>query len=466
MKKYNSFKQIKSAFFNEIPSTWKRFRIKDIVDKKMYYPIGDGDHGAIKPEMYQENGIPYIRVQNLTWHGEITYGGMVYISEEVQFANKKSILLPGDILIAKTGATIGKLGLVPESIPEANTTSSVGKVTIDKIRFDPKFILYCFQTRNLHEQIWLQASQKSAQPGFNIDDLIVFEIVAPTKVEQIKIAKYLDHQTAVIDKLIQQKEKLIELLEDKRQSVINDALTKGFNLNVKMIDSGFDFMGEVPTEWKNIKLKYLLEDCDYSLKTGPFGSQLKASDTIENGDYVVYNQRNVLDNQFAEFKDTITLEKFKSLSGFEVCENDILITSRGTIGKASLVSKVIMKGILHPCLIKIRVNVNLLLREWLLMYINNSSYFLENVKLESNSTTIEVIYSGTLANIIIPIPPITEQLSILKNLNLEIEKYRKLIDGNNLVISKLKEYRQSIISEAVTGKIDVRDWQPNNQRIA
>jgi len=244
-------------------------------------------------------------------------------------------------------------------------------------------------------------------------------------------------------------------------AVINEAVTKGLNPNFKMKDSGIEWLGEVPVQWQIKKLKYLLEHCVNPLKTGPFGSQLKASDTIENGEFVVYNQRNVLDNQFSEFKDKVSKEKFDSLAGFEVLENDILITTRGTIGKAALVSNLTSRGILHPCLIKVRVNRDEILREWLLMYINNSSYFLENVKLESNSTTIEVIYGGTLSNVIIPVPPIENQRRILSELEEIEEKYSDLIQGNLNAITLLKEYRHSIISEAVTGKIDVRNWQSN-----
>ena len=259
---------------------------------------------------------------------------------------------------------------------------------------------------------------------------------------------------------------MIELLKEKRQAVINEAVTKGLNPNAKMKDSGIEWLGEVPEKWGVKKLKYLLEDCEYSLKTGPFGSQIKASDTFEHGEYAVYNQRNVLDNQFTDFKDRISREKFDSLAGFEVFENDILITTRGTIGKAALVSNLNRKGILHPCLIKVRINIDEILREWLLMYINNTSYFLENVKLESNSTTIEVIYGGTLSNIIVPVPPIYEQSKILNSLAEIEESYSNLIQGNLNAITLLKEYRQSIISEAVTGKIDVRDWQPNKKQVA
>ena len=129
-------------FIGDIPDDWELRKLKYLTSPNRYYPIGDGDHGAIKPDMYQEEGIPYFRVQNLTWTGEINYKGMVFISDKVNKENPKSILYPEDILIAKTGATIGKLCVIPEKIKKANTTSSVGKITINRKKYLVRFVLY------------------------------------------------------------------------------------------------------------------------------------------------------------------------------------------------------------------------------------------------------------------------------------------------------------------------------------
>ena len=123
MKKYSSYKPSGIKWIGDIPKTWEVIRVKHLVDKSKYYQIGDGDHGSIKPEMYVEKGIPYIRVQNLNWDGEIDLNGLVYITNKVHNKNLKSRIVIGDILIAKTGATIGKLGFVK---------SNVGKCVIHK----------------------------------------------------------------------------------------------------------------------------------------------------------------------------------------------------------------------------------------------------------------------------------------------------------------------------------------------
>ena len=114
-------------------------KLKYLVDNSNNYPIGDGDHGQISPDLYTDNGIPYIRVQNLTFKGDINFEGITYISEETHKNNLKSKLVADDILIAKTGATVGKLCLLPKNFKEYNTTSSVGKITLDKNKLLPKY---------------------------------------------------------------------------------------------------------------------------------------------------------------------------------------------------------------------------------------------------------------------------------------------------------------------------------------
>jgi type I restriction enzyme S subunit len=460
MKQYESYKPIKSSVYREAPITWNKYRVKDTVDKNTYYPVGDGDHGSIKPEMYQEEGIPYIRVQNLTWHGEILTDGIVCISEEVQLANKKSILYPGDILIAKTGATIGKLGLIPEHIKEANTTSSVGKLTVDKTRFNPKYILYCFQSRALQDQIWLEASQKSAQPGFNIDDLIVFEFLAPDLNDQSKIVEFLDRQTAIIDQLIQQKEKLIDLLKEKRQAVINEAVTKGLDPNAKMKDSGIEWLGEIPEHWTISRIKYLSSVISKGTTPSTEGKGL-----VDQGIRYL-KAENIKDSEVSpEPEFYIDDETHEILKRSQLKENDILFVIAGaTIGKVAILSKELTPANTNQAVSFIRLKENenhKFVHYWLTSSKIHSQIWLQAVQSAQPNLSME-----NLGNFPIPYPSSMDQTRIVNYLVEKTSELEKLIKSNFEVIEKLKEYRQSIISEAVTGKIDVRDWQANTKQVA
>ena len=282
--------------------------------------------------------------------------------------------------------------------------------------------------------------------------------------EQKAIVNFLDQKTNKIDSLIADKEKLIELLQEKRQAIITETVTKGLNPNVKMKDSGIEWIGEIPEHWSITKMKYLLSPKKYSIKAGPFGSQLKNDDMV-SGDVKVYNQKTVLDNDFKSGDYYIENYKYEELRAFEVFSGDLLVTTRGTIGKTAIVPKDAEKGILHPCLIKITLNPDKVLNEYINVVFNNTKIVTNQIMLESNATTIDVIYTDTLKNLVLPIPPLEEQKSIIDFVDAKIGEIDGLISSINNQIQKLKEYRQSLISEAVTGKIDVREFQNKNEVI-
>ena len=187
------------------------------IGAKTKYPIGDGDHGYIKPEMYQKNGVPYIRVGDITWSGSIDRSKMVYISEEINNANPKSFLYPGDIVISKTGATIGKVAVIPDDMPISNTTSSIGKISLDKSKANSKYVIWCMRSQNFQTQMW-RVSHKSAQPGFNIQDLKKFKIPLPPLATQKKIASILD----AADELRQKDKALVAKYDELTQALFLD----------------------------------------------------------------------------------------------------------------------------------------------------------------------------------------------------------------------------------------------------
>lgn len=454
MKEYPKYKQINSKFCDKIPESWHRLRVKNIVNSNIYYPVGDGDHGSIKPEMYEEEGIPYIRVQNLTWDGKITYEGMVFINEDVQLKNRKSILYPGDILIAKTGATVGKIGLVTDEIVEANTTSSVGKITIDKERFDPKYILYCFQTRNFQDQIWLEASQKSAQPGFNIDDLVVFEIVAPSKPEQILIVGFLDYHIGIIDQLISQKEKLINLLKEKRKAKISESVTSGIYPGTKMKDSGIDWLGYLPEEWEVVSLRYLNKKIGSGV-TPKGGAEVY----VDEGIPFIRSQNVHFDGLRLDDIVKIDLKTHEKMSGTKIQFNDVLLNITGaSIGRSCVVKiDAEMNVNQHVCIIRTKEHLN---PEFLNLVLQ-SNIGQTQISLQITGGNREGLTFEAIKDFIIPVPDISTQRNIVSLINEFIYKEIEITNIINNQITKLKEYRQSLISEAVTGKIDVRGWQPN-----
>lgn len=211
-------------WIGEIPQGWKVCRIKHLVDKSHPYPVGDGDHGMIKADDYQGEGIPYIRVLNLSWGMGMDLDNLVYISEEVNGRIKNSELRPNDILIAKTGATIGKTAIVPQSMPLSNTTSHVGKITISS-EYDAKYFFYVMTSFVVQKQIVDLSSMQSTRPELGIDGLKNLIVTFPPLEDQQRISQYLDCRCVDIDSMINSIEKTIKALKEYRQSLIYEVVT-------------------------------------------------------------------------------------------------------------------------------------------------------------------------------------------------------------------------------------------------
>lgn len=208
--------------------------------------------------------------------------------------------------------------------------------------------------------------------------------------------------------------------------------------------------------WEIMRIKFLLHTARNSLKTGPFGSQLTSKD-MEGNEFKVYNQRNVLDKNQEKGENYVSEKKFKELVGFTTGPGDILVTTRGTIGKCFKLNNKAQIGILHPCLMKLRVNSKLMLDDYIVDLIEETEISKIQFFLQSNATTIEVIYQDNLKELILPIPPIKEQVAIHKHIT-------KINTVTNNKVSKiayklqlLQEYKQSLIHHVVTGKVDVRE---------
>ena len=388
-------------------------------------------------------------------------------------------LVYGDTLISENRENgvvpvYGSNGII-DTHSSANTLSPaivVGrKGSLGKIQYSdvPCFVIdtaYYIDSRTSHANLrWiyyvlhtlkLERFRNSVLPGLNRESAEGQHIPLIRVEEQTQIANFLDRKTEQIDELVRIKERQIELLQEQRTALINQTVTKGLDPNVEMKPSGVEWIGEIPKHWEMIPIKHMLQTGKDSIRVGPFGSSLKSQEFQDKG-IRVYNQQSVYNEDFSKSDIFISEEKFNELRSFIVQPKDVLITSRGTIGKMTIVPKNGEIGVLHPCLIRLRLNENKLIPKFLWWYVNHSSFFIESVRIESNSTTIDVIYSDTLSSVKIPTPPMKEQLDILEFLNVKIPSIDTAISIENQKIQLLKEYRQSLISEAVTGKIDVRN---------
>lgn len=424
-------------WIGQIPSHWMTGKIKHIKDKKNPYPIGDGDHGSIKPEHYQDTGIPYIRVQNLSWDGKLLMDDIVYISEEVNNLNKKSILHPGDIVVAKTGGTIGKTAIIPASILSANTTSSVGKITVDESHSN-KFFFYQLSSDVCFQQMWEKARMKSAQPGFNIDDLVDFQIVIPPLKEQLGIASFLDKQCGIVDNLTNNLYYQIEKLKQYKQSLISEVVTKGLDPNVEMKDSGVDWIGQTPDRWGLTRIKWLLNERGERSKEG---SEEPLSMSQRKG-LIPTKEMEVVPNMASSFvgaklchKGDLVFNKLKAHLGvFAVSEYDGLVSPD--------------YAVYYP---------TALTSAKYLEFLFKTPIYISQFRKRSTGIAAGLtrLYTDGLFSIECSLPPIEEQQSIVQYLTEKSSVIDRVIDVKQHKIEKLNEYKKSLIYEYVTGKREV-----------
>ncbi|GAA63694.1 type I restriction enzyme, S subunit [Pseudoalteromonas sp. BSi20311] len=273
----------------------------------------------------------------------------------------------------------------------------------------------------------------------------------PSNIEQQKIASFLDHETAKIDTLIAKQEKLIELLKEKRQAVISHAVTKGLNPNAPMRDSGVEWLGEVPEHWKVTRFKYLCEN----IVAGPFGSSI-TKDMYKKSGYKVYGQEQVIPNNFKIGDYFISTEDYLRLARYKVTKGDVLISCVGTFGKVSVFPSTAQAGIINPRLIKAKIhkaNSPYFIREYL-----KSVTVAKQFDQFSRGGTMGVINIAILNEIISTKPPYVEQCEIYDFIKAQKSKFSLLLDRCEKQIALLKERKTALISAAVTGKIDVRDF--------
>lgn len=394
----------------------------------------------------------------LFWNGDINWMSSGEVNQEIvkytaetitNLALKKSStkLLPiGTVMLAMNGQGKTK-GTVAILAIETASNQSLASFIVDGNRLNNQYLYYFFKAG----YSYIRGLKGEDRDGLNLQLVSNITVLLFDIKEQQKIADFLDKKTTQLDKVKSLLEEQIQKLKDYRSSLIYETVTKGLDKTVPMKDSGIEWIGQVPEGWGVSKLKFTLEKVSNNIKVGPFGSSL-SGDAIRSSGKWVYNQRNVLDNNFTETDTFISDAKWKELKNFSVVSGDILLTTRGTIGRIAIVPKDYFEGILHPCLMKFRVDSHIVQPRLIKYFFNDTTLVKEQLKFLSNSTTIDVIYSYNLKNIIIPIIPLEEQYGILEYLDKHASNVDALIKVKQEQIDNINKQRQTLIYDYVTGK--------------
>lgn len=224
----------------------------------------------------------------------------------------------------------------------------------------------------------------------------------------------------------------------------------------EMKDSGVVSIGMIPVEWKTIKLKFLFGDGNEGLKIGPFGSAMKGK-TLESGEYKIYNQAHLINNDFSLNRHFVSEETFQELRNYEVKSGDVLFSMMGTIGKCRIMPEGYPKGIMDSHLLKAGLNLNVVHPQYFVYAYDKdySSQVIEQLLYSSNGTIMNGLNSTILKNVKIAMPySLGMQRKIVNYLDAKCSKIDEIIEKQLSIIEKLKEYKLSIINEAVTQGIN------------
>ena len=238
-----------------------------------------------------------------------------------------------------------------------------------------------------------------------------------------------------------------------RQSDLQNFVNDGISPYSDYKASGVEWLGEIPDHWETKRIKHLLIGRKGAIKTGPFGSQLHSSEMMDS-EIKVFNQRTVLDRDINSGRNYISSTKFNQLRAFETFPGDMLVTTRGTIGRCMIVPVGAPRGILHPCLLRIQIEKRIAYDHYVEYLIQDSGLILTQLEYMSNATTIEVIYSDSFKEAFLPLPPLPEQRAIAAILDRETARIDALVTKKERLIELLQEKRAALISHMVTRGLD------------
>ena len=412
MDRYDSYKNSGVEWIGEIPTHWTKSKLKFVSE------IVTGNTPPTKDEDNYEGG-------EYLWVKPNEINGLTPTNDTNQKLTEKGkslsrVLPPFSVLVNGIGR-IGEFGYSEMSV---STNQQINSIVYNH-KVDKRYGL--FHTSMMKEG-FISNSEKVVVPILNKTKQENIEFVIPPLSEQQQIVSFLDTKTSLIDSLIEKTQRKIELLKEKRTSLINEVVTKGLNPNVEMKDSGVEWIGKTPSHWKRTPLKY---NCYMKGRIGWKG--LKQDEFLDKGNY------------------HISKERYEESPEIMLQEGDLLFTKDGTIGKTLYIESLPKPTSLNSHLLVIRP-LNEFYDSKFLQYMFKTSQFLMYVEHNKTGTTFYGMSQNSMENFKGYFPPLSEQQQIVEYLDEQTQKIDKTISMEEKRIELLKEYRQSLISEVVTGK--------------
>lgn len=432
MKKYNKYKDSGIEWIGEIPEHWEVNKVKyNFVFKTGFTPPSG------KSEYYENGRNIWINISDLQDK---------YISDSVNKISDKAITDFKPEIITKGSLLYSfklSVGRVAFTTVDCYTNEAIFSIQPEE-ETNLNFFYY-----SLPGQIILNANENIYGAKILNQELIknAFLVIPPTE-EQSAIADYLDRKTAEIDQLIADKEALLKLYDEEKTAVINEAVTKGIDPNVKLKNSGIEWLGEIPEHWEVKKLKYSIE----SLKGG--GTPATNNPLYWNGNIPWVSSKDMKKDFINCTQDYITDLAVKESSTSLIEPNSILLVVRSGILKHTLPVSI---NIVDVCInqdLKAIKTKDYIINEFLFWKIKGLNQTLLTAT-KKIGATVDSINIDSLLEFNFAWPPFKEQKYIIQHIESETARINEKIADTQKLIELLKEYRAALISEVVTGKVKV-----------
>ena len=440
-KTYPKYKPSGIDWLGDIPDGWEVKRLKHAV--KELVGGGTPDTGNDQNWTDDENGTPWVNIADMT--------NAFYIQETEKrvtalgLEEKNLRVLPKNTLLYSMYASLGKVALLDI---EAVTNQAILGVVEDKHKASSDFIKWWLISIENHLALFSTSSTQNNLNEFKVKNMPLFLPVLP---QQKSIADFLDRETAKIDEMVAKKQKMMELLKEKRQALITHAVTKGLDPKVKMKPSGIDWLGDIPDGWEVKRLKYVSN------------SRVSNVDKKNEDEIVVRlcNYMDVYKNEFIneDIKFMVATATSDQISNFQLKQEDVIITKDSEtpddIGVPAFVKLENTENIVCGYHLAISTpNKKVLIGEYLFRLFQ-SKFFRSYFEVNCNGVTRFGLDTYSVFNANILLPSLSEQRTIIDFLNRKTEKIDEMMKKAETQIEKLKEYRQALITSAVTGKIMV-----------
>lgn len=440
---YPVYKSSGVEWLGDVPEGWEVKRLKRICDTFA---------SNVDKKSYENQKTVFLcNYVDVYYNDEITESIDFMVATASPEEINKFSLMADNVIITKDSESPDDIG-IPAYIPR-NIENVICGYHLSIIR--PKnhtyglFIKYFFESNYLRSKFATLANGLT-RFGLSQGAINNVEIAYPPFREQTQIANFLDHETAKIDTLIAEQKRLISLLKEKRQAVISHAVTKGLDPNVTMKDSGVEWLGDVPEGWEVKRLKYVSEIIDCKNRTPEY---------FDDGEYLVVRTSNV--KQLSIITDDAFYtneEMFIEWTKRGIPKvGTVLFTREAPAGEVALVPEN-MPLCLGQRMMNINPDINKLISTFLVYFIYSHAVR-DYIALCSSGSTVTHLRVGQVYDLVCVLPSVVEQNEIVNFLDQETAKLDALEQEAQTAINLLKERRSALISAAVTGKIDLRNWQ-------